>query len=310
MNFDEFKEQLRDGVCMRMGADVTVCLQETEKNNEVKRWGLMIRTKDCAVSPVFYLEEMYRRCSEGESTIEQLSGEIADTYLREMEDKKKLDVSFFKDYEKVRKGLVIKAVGSSRNPEILQIAPHKEQQNLSLLVYYLFQEGTMENGSILIRNEHLKLWNITKEQLFEDAEKASPKNLPGAILSMESMMEEMGHPFSWNEEEKKGAFDPMYILSNDRKLFGAAAMFYPGVLESFSERLGLSFYILPSSVHEVLLVPDYGQYRFSHYANNGADLLHMVVQINATEVPPEEVLADAVYYYDKNTRKMSILAEK
>ena len=92
----------------------------------------------------------------------------------------------------------------------------------------------------------------------------------------------------------------MYVLGNDKKLFGAAAMFYQGVLEEFSEKQQKSFYVLPSSVHEVILIPDDGMV-------NGEELWKMVCEINATQVDPEEVLTDSVYYFSIKCKKIKKL---
>ncbi|MCR4587954.1 MAG: DUF5688 family protein [Lachnospiraceae bacterium] len=310
MNFNEFKTEMKEAVCLGLGDKYTVSMEETDKNNGVILTGLMVKTPDQPMSPVFYLNSYYRKHEQEGVPVEDLAQDILRTFREQENDSSHVDMDFFRDYEKVREGLVLKVVNTAQNQEALKVAPHMEHLNLSLLPYYLFREGFVENGSILIRKEHLKVWGITEEQLFEDAMKYARTNLPCSIMSMEAMMAEMGQPFSWEKEEEDDTPDPMYILSNRRKLFGAAGMFYPGVLESFSEKLGLSFYILPSSIHEVLLVPDCKQYRYPNAFDNAQDLLGMVMQVNATEVDPEEVLADAVYYYNHETREMSVLAEK
>ena len=102
-----------------------------------------------------------------------------------------------------------------------------------------------------------------------------------------------------NEERRKES-SRMYVLGNERKLFGAAAMFYDGVLEEFSDKIKKSFFILPSSVHEVILLPDDG-------IRKAEDLWEMVCEINATQVEPEEVLTNAVYYFSIKCKKIKKL---
>ncbi|MDE7404300.1 MAG: hypothetical protein K2M81_04265, partial [Lachnospiraceae bacterium] len=90
---------------------------------------------------------------------------------------------------------------------------------------------------------------------------------------------------------------PMYVLTNKQKLYGAACMLYPGVLKTFAEKIQRDFYILPSSIHEVILVPA--------DADTDKEALHEIVtEINRTQVAEEEVLADSVYFYSKNKDKV------
>ena len=94
---------------------------------------------------------------------------------------------------------------------------------------------------------------------------------------------------------------PMYVLSNQQKLFGAACMLYPGVLKEFAKKLQNDFFILPSSVHEIILVP----------AEKGTDkdtLREIVTDINRTQVAEDEVLADSVYYYNRDKEQITWLA--
>ena len=83
----------------------------------------------------------------------------------------------------------------------------------------------------------------------------------------------------------------MYVLTNKQKMFGAGVIFYPGILELIESILGDHFYILPSSVHECILVPDQGQY-------SRIELKRMVKEVNDSQVEDEEILSYEIYYYD------------
>ena len=77
-------------------------------------------------------------------------------------------------------------------------------------------------------------------------------------------------------------------------------MIYPGVLRALADDLGENFYILPSSVHEILLLPDSG-------AEDARYLREMIREVNATQVEPEEVLSDNLYYFDRLKNRMEIV---
>ena len=77
-------------------------------------------------------------------------------------------------------------------------------------------------------------------------------------------------------------------------------MLYPGVLKEMADRIGGDFFIIPSSVHEVILLPD------TDKGLNEA-LKQLIWEVNRTKVAPEEVLSDALYRYDRaNGRVMTV----
>ena len=94
---------------------------------------------------------------------------------------------------------------------------------------------------------------------------------------------------------------PMYVLTNDVKYYGAACILYDGVLKEFAESAGRDLYILPSSVHEVILLPDMGY--------EDVDMLKkMVCEVNDTQLSPDEVLSDTIYHYDRDTEDISMVS--
>jgi len=89
----------------------------------------------------------------------------------------------------------------------------------------------------------------------------------------------------------------MYVLSNADKLNGAAAILDSKTMEDISEKLGGDFIVLPSSIHEVIVLP----------VNEDMDrqtLEAMVQDVNAGQVAPEERLSDHVYMYDSQAKEL------
>ena len=86
---------------------------------------------------------------------------------------------------------------------------------------------------------------------------------------------------------------PMMILTNTIRIHGAACMLYPGVLKKMAQRIGKDFFIFPSSIHEVILLPDTGK-------ESSEALKEMIRNVNSTKVAPEEVLSDTLYRYDSS----------
>ena len=91
----------------------------------------------------------------------------------------------------------------------------------------------------------------------------------------------------------------MYVLTNTQKLYGAGCMLYPGLLEAISEKLDADLYLLPSSIHEVILLP--AESRICQ-----KELAEMVDSINRTELAADEILSSSVYYYSRTQQALSI----
>ena len=112
---------------------------------------------------------------------------------------------------------------------------------------------------------------------------------------MQKAAEKLKHSLSDSIIEGK-----MYVLGNRMKLFGAAVLLYDGLLEKIADQIKKNFFILPSSIHEVILIPD-------DEDQEAEELWKMVCEINATQVEPEEVLTDSVYYFSRKNKKIEKL---
>lgn len=87
---------------------------------------------------------------------------------------------------------------------------------------------------------------------------------------------------------------------DSRKTYGACSILYPGMLEQLAERIGGDYYMIPSSVHEFLLVP-------REREQDREELKKMIAEVNRTELPPEEVLSDHLYLYCSREREVRIV---
>ena len=92
---------------------------------------------------------------------------------------------------------------------------------------------------------------------------------------------------------------PMYILTTKSRCFGASALLYDHVLSEFDGLIEGDLYILPSSVHEVIVTPACGGF-------SGFELERMVTEINKECVPDYEVLSNRVYFYDREKDELRL----
>lgn len=282
MTFCQFIQVIEAKVKEEVQEDFLVSVYKARKNNGVIRTGLMIEEKGINVSPTIYLEEYYEQYQCGNS-LDYIASDIVSLYSR-IRFQKPWKSEGFRRYEDVEEKIVFRLINRNANEEMLKTVPYVPYLDLAIVFYVLLEMDPCGTASMLIQNIHLSLWGITKEELYGTAMVRTPELLPSDFRSMESVIEELADQ---PQPPKKGE---MYVLSNQIRSFGAAVILYPGRLKRVAALLGESYYILPSSVHEVIIVPE-------REVPGVSVLNEMITEINEIHVEPEEVLADHAYYY-------------
>lgn len=313
MNFTSFTQSILKDLQRKLGDNYSVFSHNVKKNNGVELTGIVAKRKGCNTSPTFYINDLFKT---GMDALE--AGKIADMlydYFQAAEFDDNLDMSEFVEFDKAKEKLAFKLVHAEKNKELLKLIPHKVFHNLAIVFYYAVQEAPFYGkGAILVHNTHMKQWGVDLEILYQTADENTPLLFPSIIENMQDVMRSIlmdGFEKDFLQEEGveedllKEVWEqevgdtkmPMYVLTNKQKLFGAACILYPGVLKEFAKKINGDFYILPSSVHEVILVP----------ADSDTDreaLCEIVTEINRTQVTEEEILADSVYFYSKKLDKV------
>lgn len=307
MEIKEFTQKIQRVVAGKLGEDYQVKLQEVQKNNNVILQGLLILTKDRNVTPTIYLNSFWEAYEAG-VTLQAIVERILQIY-EEDTPKESVDMSFFKNFDAVKDRICYRLISAEQNQELLGRIPHQEYLDLAICFYYAYEGDVLGSGSILIHNTHLEMWNASTEQLLELARSNTPRLFPWETDPMEEVVREMlaqqqeqGAGAMLEEEEQQEFFArmPMQILSNTKRVHGAVCILYPGLLEKLTAGKGQSLYIIPSSIHEVILLPDSGREEVGR-------LREMISEVNATQVEPEEILSEQLYYYDILSKQVKIV---
>lgn len=298
MNFKMFQDALAEEIRQQSGGKVQAVCQHLTKNNGVVREALEIRAPGERISPSIYLESFYQQYLKGVS-IAHLARLMLAQY-REFQEKARLPEDFFGDYEKASEGIFCKLINCEKNRTLLCEIPHELWMDLAIVCYYRVDQGFLEEATILIRNEHLKRWNITPDELKERAWKNTLEKRPPQLQKLSSLLRQWG--VLEHEEQDVLEESPLYLLTNSGKCLGAICIRYPGEAEKIGERLGSDYYVLPSSIHECLILPAGDRY-------SAGELQDMVREINSTQLQPQEILSDHVYYYDRSSRRLSQCAD-
>lgn len=293
MNIKEFAQKLQAILTKLLKTEITIT--ERLKLNGVRLTGLMIRNPKSNVSPTIFLDPYYEEYQETGDLAGAVTG-----IMREYQDyspTESFDIEWFKDAGQVKNLVCYRLIHYDSNLELLASIPHTRYLDLARIYYIPCRLSGSSSGSITVTNAHLEMWGITAAELDRLAEANTPALLEPSITRIEDCLSEAGI-CSPPEEEPKG-IPHLHVLTNRLRTNGAAAMYYPDLLQAFSAKNGKDTAVLPSSIHEVLLLPLDGK-------EDVNALRETVRSVNASHVIPKERLSDNVYIYRKDTGQLRV----
>ena len=302
MKIEEFVEKVRSELGKELGDGYRVEPKEVRKNNGVILHGLIVLEQGQNVAPTIYLDTFLEAYESG-ATFQSILNRLLDI-CREKASKKAIDMDFFRSFEDVRDRICYRLIGKERNEGLLEEIPYLDFLDLAICFYYAYHSDILGDGTILIYNSHMELWETCIAELFGLAKRNTARLFPWTCASMEEVLREMegqdAGPEDTAVQDASLQEMPLRILSNTRRTHGAACMLYPGVLESLASKEGHDLYILPSSVHEVILLPDIG-------VPSAEELRKIIKEVNDTQVAPEEVLSYSLYRYRRMDGRVTIV---
>ena len=295
----DFMDAVKRNIVNFLPEDVSENVEISEtvvvKMNDQKLHGLVIREKGSDAAPTFYMDEMFERYENGEN-MGELMTELAGNYsmVDLMPRPPEVDLS----WDNVKDKLTVRLLEKSRNREFLSTMPYVSVgHGLAIIADINMGEDRGGDWRIAVNNNVLETLEVDKETLFAQAMKNSAVVEPAMLIDMNSALFSPERVNLLDREEPIAPEDigGMYVLTNASGSLGAAALFYPDVKEKAAELLGSDYYILPSSVHEVILVPDAP-------GITEKELCDMVKQANRTVVDEKDILSDNVYHYSRGDR--------
>jgi len=306
MEFTSFKTLVKEEVERRAGKTYNVRLDDVIKNNGVVLSGLTVMQDDSNISPTIYLNNYYEAYENGQATLGMVINDVMDIYNKNKVNRT-LDMEYFLNYESVKGRIVLKLINTEKNGELLKDIPHMEFLDLSIVFQVSIMDENIGAASILIHNAHAKLWGVDCQELYRRAMQNTPKILAYEIQSMRDVMagilrakaDMRGENDNNDCMEELERCIPMYVLSNVNRTDGAACMLYPNLIGDFAKAMGSDLYIIPSSVHELLLLPA-GDESESGYIRN------IIREVNETQLLEEEILSDSLYVYDSVSQEIKI----
>lgn len=292
MNFEEFVDYVKDNILdymPRSYADATVDVQLVTKNNGLKLHGLMIYTGKSNIVPTLYLDDLFKAYENGDA-LELVMLRIVESYV-EAANRTDINPDFVMDFEKVKPRIVPHLVNLEANAGKLLEIPYKILNDLAVIFFIETNRDREGVLKVCITNELMEMYGVGVSELYDIAVKnLNTFSVPFFKGIREFVSQDLGTDVSRPEEEQ------MYIITNADRVNGSAQILNLKLMEQISARIGGDFYIIPSSIHEVLAMPvgiiDIENLEF------------MVHEVNSTQVPMEDRLSDSVYAFDSVNREI------
>lgn len=293
MEFHEFTDRAVNFFQKQLGSNYQVSIRKATKNNGTILTALVITSLSSNIPSCIYLEKYYMSLADDGETFEAVMKNIMEAAIDRM-----YDISVLEDYESIREKIRGRLINTEKNRNFLSEVPHRKFLDLSITYVVLFEDEKNESqGSIQIDNAYMERLGVTEQVLYEIAKTNIEEFLLTDINSLFGA-------FSKEEDQPElgKSFLPMYVLSNQSRMYAALGMLDEKVMCKAAEIFGGDFTILPSSVHGLILVPN------AEKMKDAEQLAKMVQEINRTQVLEEEVLSGHIYRYNHRTGEIVIVA--
>jgi len=292
MSFEEFTDYIFQNILTGWREEDTVTIQKTRKNNGVLYTGIYIRRHNQAVTPAIYLESYYERYCQN-NDMEEIIHDIREEFnwaIRRISDCK-FDISTF---DKVKDRIIYRLINYDKNLDLLSSCPHIRLYDLAVTFRWLAHEDSAGISTALITHKEMKLWKVTLPDILLAAQSNTRRLFPGKIIHMDDLLTEILPGISCKDEQI-----PMYIITNEQQINGATSILYENLMKDFTREHPGNYFILPSSIHEMILIPE-------DRIRDSSVLKDIVPEVNKTVVSEGDVLSDSVYYYNMEQDTISV----
>ena len=206
-------------------------------------------------------------------------------------------------YKQFNKNIVFKLVNKERNTELLEQVPYKEYLDLAVIFYIASLDDSEAMKCKLITNEIFKDWDVDVDNLMEAALDNTPRilglKIRGILSTIASYLDDVDFD-SIAEEEDNDL--PLYVATNKIALNGASVLLYRDLLKAFAARKKSDVYIIPCSIHELIMIPSVECPNV-----DACELKNLIYYVNRNELKEDEFLSDNLYFYDCREDTVSIV---
>ena len=302
MRFNEFIEAITT-VLKERNPDRVVRSVKCGKNNGLVLTGIVMMNKNEIVAPTVYVDGYYEDLISEQITIEEIAKEIEEICNKNKFDYEGDIIRDIRDFEKSKDRIVYILVNTELNKEFLKDKPHREFLNLSIVYKIDFETDDDSIATINVTNQIMKIWGVTEEDLYTLAERNTPK-LRGLVIK--NVVNLLNYFANFEDSDiYKAALEclrpkvGMYIVTNNKRCYGASIMIYKDLLKEIHNRFERDYIIIPSSVNEILIICTEENEIIDRTIND------MVKEVNQVNLELEDILSNNAYYY--NGEELSVI---
>lgn len=287
---------------MRADGAFQVKKHDVIKNNNVKQTGIAVVKEETDIGPCVYLDELYRKYQSDGMKFDEIVDEVYRMILKYGKDMPDVDLSGFRNWGTIHGDIYPKLVNAEQNKELLEKIPHRNFLDLVVVYYAVARDHTREDiGTVLIYNGHMEIWGQEEENLYQTAMMNMRADGEADLITLEMIIKRIAG-ITFPKKDGNASHDTdMYILANRHRRFGAAEILDKKTLRMIADQLGDRFIVLPSSVHETIVLPPKEEAEYGRLAD-------MVREVNDTQVDVEERLSYHVYVYSRDEEMLKIVA--
>ncbi len=303
MDFEMFKQMVAKDIKRYLPAkfkDYIVDVRLVKKINQ-ELYGLSLHPANTEqfIAPNIYIDDLYehyKQCKDKDEVLLSAARSIVDGF-------NSVGLIPEIDYTKAKDNIVMVLINTAQNRELLSNVPSRSILDLSIVYKWILSKEDGGLSSIIITNKLADELNMTEENLYNIAYRNTKNIFPITIRNMNEVLKDIllkdGEPEEDILEMINLNNEPMmFVISNDMGINGSSSILYDETLELLTSKLGSDIFILPSSIHELIVVSAKGA--------NPEDLANMVSEVNTSEVSEEERLSYSVYHYSRNTKALTL----
>lgn len=299
MNYEEFCAALQEELFNRLDTDYSIHRERVLKNNGVVLDSLALLRSGKHCSPVISLEMLYEQFEKGRTLPElcEYMISVTDTEL----PLSVTNLTSLNDFEEFRDRIVWRLISRDKNEELLKTVPWLPYLDLAVVFSLVIQSEGETQISSLVTNAVSASWHAAAEELFALARENTPRIFPASFRRLESVIEEY-FPGATDFVPEDCPVPTLYVLTNDFAHHGAACVLYPDKLKDLADRFGSDLLVLPSSIHEVLIIADsetFTEHDYQVFCNT-------IKNVNRESIQPEDFLSDNMYQYCRESGRLQI----
>lgn len=301
MRVEKFAEEVLKGVEEKAGETLKARIVPGNKNNGVTLTGITASRPESSGGACIYLNGYYEGYCDSQITLDWVTEDVYGKFVEHCNDLDGVDMKLLWDWEAAKSHIRAKLVNREMNRELLKKVPCREFLDLAV-IYYVTLDGLLESGTaaFTVSDGNMEVWKKEEGELYQMAVSNMRRDRKPVFEDLEGILRGMipvgGCPFA-----NKALKVRMYVLTNREKIFGAAELLDENTLRGIGDKLGCDFIVLPSSLHESIIIP-------ADVSAAYQELAEMVTDINRNVVSVEERLSDHVYLYERKEGVLRIVA--